>query len=247
MMLKRLQNKTALITGAAAGIGAAAAYLFATEGARVIATDRDAGGLRQFDDLEHVKTAVLDVTDAQQISAAGDQFGRINILFNCAGIVHNGNILECSEQDWDQAFSVNVQSMYRLIRTFLPGMVKHGGGSIINMASVASSIAGVPNRFAYSASKAAVVGLTKSVAADFVAEGIRCNAICPGTIDTPSLGERINQAADPVAARAAFMARQPSGRLGTAEEIAALALYLASDESAYTTGTTHVIDGGWTN
>jgi 2-keto-3-deoxy-L-fuconate dehydrogenase len=247
MMLKRLPNKTALITGAAAGIGAAAAYLFATEGARVIATDRDAGGLRQFDNLEPVKTAVLDVTDAQQISAAGEQFGRINILFNCAGIVHNGNILECSEQDWDQAFSVNVQSMYRLIRAFLPGMVKHGGGSIINMASVASSIAGVPNRFAYSASKAAVVGLTKSVAADFVAEGIRCNAICPGTIDTPSLGERINQAADPVAARAAFMSRQPSGRLGTAEEIAALALYLASDESAYTTGTTHVIDGGWTN
>lgn len=246
-MSKRLQNKTALITGAAAGIGAAAVYQFATEGARVIATDRDADGLRRFDDLEHVNCAVLDVTDAQQISAAGDQFGRINILFNCAGIVHTGSILECSEQDWDRAFAVNVQSMYRLIRAFLPGMVNRGGGSIINMASVASSIAGVPNRFAYSASKAAVVGLTKSVAADFVAKGIRCNAICPGTIDTPSLGERINQAKDPLAARAAFMARQPSGRLGTAEEIAALALYLASDESAYTTGTTHVIDGGWTN
>ncbi len=246
-MSKRLQNKTALVTGAAAGIGAAAVYLFATEGARVIATDRDADGLRQFDGLEHVNTVVLDVTDAQQISDARDQFGHINVLFNCAGIVHNGSILECSEQDWDQAFAVNVQSMYRLIRAFLPGMVKRGGGSIINMASVASSIAGVPSRFAYSASKAAVVGLTKSVAADFVAEGIRCNAICPGTVDTPSLAERINQAEDPVAARAAFMARQPSGRLGTAEEIAALALYLASDESVYTTGTTHVIDGGWTN
>jgi len=246
-MSKRLQNKTALITGAAAGIGAAATYLFAAEGARVIATDRDAGGLRQFDNLEHVQTVVLDVTDAQQISGAGNQFGHINVLFNCAGIVHNGNILECSEQNWDQAFAVNVQPMYRLIRAFLPGMIKRGGGSIINMASVASSLAGVPSRFAYSASKAAVVGLTKSVAADFVAEGIRCNAICPGTVDTPSLGERINQAEDPVATRAAFMARQPSGRLGTAEEIAALALYLASDESAYTTGTTHVIDGGWTN
>jgi len=246
-MSKRLQNKTALITGAAAGIGAAAVYMFANEGARIIATDRDADGLRQFDGLEHVNTVVLDVTDAQQISDAGDQFGRINVLFNCAGIVHNGSILECSEQDWDQAFAVNVQSMYRLIRAFLPGMVSRGGGSIINMASVASSIAGVPSRFAYSASKAAVIGLTKSVAADFVAEGIRCNAICPGTVDTPSLADRINQAEDPSAARAAFMARQPLGRLGTAEEIAALALYLASDESAYTTGTTHVIDGGWTN
>lgn len=246
-MSKRLQNKTALITGAAAGIGAAATYLFASEGAQVIATDRDADGLRQFDDLEHVQTAVLDVTGVQQISAAGEQFGHINILFNCAGIVHNGSILECSEQDWDQAFAVNVQSMYRLIRVFLPGMIGRGGGSIINMASVASSVAGVPNRFAYSATKAAVIGLTKSIAADFVSDGIRCNAICPGTVDTPSLGARINEAKDPLAARAAYMARQPSGRLGTAEEIAALALYLASDEAAYTTGTTHVIDGGWTN
>jgi len=246
-MLTRLKNKTVLVTGAAAGIGAAAVSLFATEGAQVIATDRDADGLAQFSKLSKVQTAVLDVTDMQQVSGAGELFGDLDVLFNCAGIVHNGNILECSEQDWEQAFAVNVQSMFRMIRTFLPGMIKRGGGSIINMASVASSIAGVPNRFAYSASKAAVIGLTKSVAADFVADGIRCNAICPGTVDTPSLGERINQAQDPLAARAAFMARQPSGRLGTAEEIAALALYLASDESAYTTGTTHVIDGGWTN
>ena len=246
-MSTRLKNKTAFITGAAAGIGAAAVQLFASEGARVIATDRDAEGLRQFSPLTKVTTAVLDVSSARQIIAAGEQFAGIDVLFNCAGVVHNGNILECTQDDWDQAFAVNIQSMYRLIRVFLPGMIKRGGGSIINMASVASSIAGVPNRFAYSASKAAVIGLSKSVAADFVADGIRCNAICPGTVDTPSLGERINQAEDPVAARAAFMARQPSGRLGSAEEVAALALYLASDESAYTTGTTHVIDGGWTN
>ncbi len=246
-MSNRLQNKRVLVTGAAAGIGAAAAHKFATEGAQVIATDRDAESLKVFSDISGIQTAVLDVTDAQQIIAAGQSLGDLNVLFNCAGIVHNGNILECSEQDWEQAFSVNIQSMYRLIRVFLPGMIKAGGGSIINMASVASSIAGVPNRFAYSTSKAAVIGLTKAVAADFVADGIRCNAICPGTVDTPSLNDRINQADDPLAARQAFMARQPSGRLGTAEEIAALALYLASDESAYTTGTTHVIDGGWTN
>jgi 2-keto-3-deoxy-L-fuconate dehydrogenase len=246
-MSTRLRSKTALITGASAGIGAAAVRLFAAEGAQVIATDRDTDGLQQFAALECVETASLDVTSARQIIAIGEQFAGIDVLFNCAGIVHNGNILECSDDDWDQAFAVNVGSMYRLIQEFLPGMIKRGGGSIINMASVASSIAGVPNRFAYSASKAAVIGLTKSVAADFVADGIRCNAICPGTVDTPSLGERINQADDPVKARADFMARQPSGRLGTADEIAALALYLASDESAYTTGTTHVIDGGWTN
>lgn len=246
-MSNRLQNKRVLVTGAAAGIGAAAVHMFAAEGAQVIATDRDAESLKVFSDISGIQTAVLDVTDAQQIIAAGQDLGDVDVLFNCAGIVHNGSILECSEQDWEQAFSVNIQSMYRLIRVFLPGMIKAGGGSIINMASVASSIAGVPNRFAYSTSKAAVIGLTKAVAADFVADGIRCNAICPGTVDTPSLNDRINQAEDPLAARQAFMARQPSGRLGTAEEIAALALYLASDESAYTTGTTHVIDGGWTN
>jgi len=243
----RLKNKTVLITGAAAGIGAAATRLFAMEGAQVFATDRDATQLRELDAISGVQTSVLDVSNTEHIAASSERYGGLDILFNCAGIVHNGNILECSEQDWEQAFAVNVQSMYRLIRVFLPGMIKRGGGSIINMASVASSIAGVPNRFAYSASKAAVIGLTKAVAADFVADGIRCNAICPGTVDTPSLADRINQAADPQAARKEFMARQPSGRLGTAEEIAALALYLASDESAYTTGTTHVIDGGWTN
>ena len=246
-MSARLQNKKILITGAAAGIGAAAVRLFAAEGAQVIATDRDADGLETLAGISGVQTAVLDVSDAGQISAAVEQFQDLDVLFNCAGIVHNGSILECPEQDWEQAFAVNVQSMYRLIRGFLPAMIQRGGGSIINMASVASSIAGVPNRFAYSASKAAVIGLSKAVAADFVGDGIRCNAICPGTVDTPSLQGRINQAEDPVAAREAFLARQPSGRLGTAEEIAALALYLASDESAYTTGTVHVIDGGWTN
>ena len=246
-MTDRLQNKKVLITGAAAGIGAATVRLFAAEGAQVIATDRDAQGLEAFAAISGVRTAVLDVTDAGQITTAVEQFRDLDVLFNCAGIVHNGTILECSEQDWEQAFAVNVQSMYRLIRAFLPGMIQHGGGSIINMASVASSIAGVPNRFAYSASKAAVIGLTKAVAADFVADGVRCNAICPGTVDTPSLQDRINQAEDPTAAREAFLARQPTGRLGTAEEIAALALYLASDESTYTTGAVHVIDGGWTN
>ena len=246
-MSARLQNKMALITGAAAGIGAAAVRLFAAEGAQVIATDRDAQGLEALAGISGVQTAVLDVTDAGQIATAVRQFQALDVLFNCAGIVHNGSILECPEQDWEQAFAVNVQSMYRLIRGFLPGMIQRGGGSIINMASVASSIAGVPNRFAYSASKAAVIGLSKAVAADFVAEGIRCNAICPGTVDTPSLQDRINQADDPAAAREAFLARQPTGRLGSAEEIAALALYLASDESSYTTGAVHVIDGGWTN
>ena len=246
-MTDRLQNKKVLITGAAAGIGAATVRLFAAEGAQVIATDRDAQGLEAFAAISGVRTAVLDVTDAGQITTAVEQFRDLDVLFNCAGIVHNGTILECSEQDWEQAFAVNVQSMYRLIRAFLPGMIQHGGGSIINMASVASSIAGVPNRFAYSASKGAVIGLTKSVAADFVTDGVRCNAICPGTVDTPSLQDRINQAEDPTAAREAFLARQPTGRLGTAEEIAALALYLASDESTYTTGAVHVIDGGWTN
>ena len=245
-MSARLQNKKVLITGAAAGIGAATVRLFAAEGAQVIATDRDAEGLEQFADVSGVQTAVLDVSDAEQITAAVMQFQDLDVLFNCAGIVHNGSILDCSEQDWEQAFAVNVQSMYRLIRGILPGMIQHGGGSIINMASVASSVAGVPGRFAYSASKAAVIGLTKAVAADFVADGVRCNAICPGTVDTPSLQDRINQADDPVAAGAAFLARQPMGRLGTAEEIAALALYLASDESSYTTGALHVVDGGWT-
>ena len=246
-MSARLQNKKVLITGAAAGIGAAAVRIFSAEGAQVVASDRDAQGLEALAGISGVQTAVLDVSDAGPVATVVRQFQDLDVLFNCAGIVHNGSILECPEQDWEQAFAVNVQSMYRLIRGFLPAMIQRGGGSIINMASVASSIAGVPNRFAYSASKAAVIGLTKAVAADFVADGIRCNAICPGTVDTPSLQGRINQAEDPVAAREAFLARQPSGRLGTAEEVAALALYLASDESAYTTGAVHVIDGGWTN
>jgi len=247
VMTHRLENKTALITGAGQGIGLSAVRLFASEGANVIATDRNPEQLAQAAKVPGVNTAVLDVTDVQHIQAAAEKFPQVNILFNCAGIVHDGGILDCDVEEWEEAFSVNTTSMFLLIKAFLPDMIASGGGSIINMSSVASSITGVPNRLAYSASKAAVIGLTKAVAADHVADGIRCNAICPGTVDTPSLKERIEGAADPAAARKNFLARQPMGRLGSADEIAVLALYLASDESAFTTGTTHVIDGGWSN
>ena len=243
-MTGRLEHKIALITGAAQGIGAAAAQMFVGEGARVIATDINVEAITRADGTQ---AHCLDVCDRVQIEQAAQQFGAIDILFNCAGIVHDGTILQCSEEDWNLAMDVNVRAMYRLTRAFLPAMIANGGGNIINMASVASSISGVPNRFAYSASKAAVIGLTKSIAADFVSDNIRCNAICPGTVATPSLEERINQAGDPVQARRDFLSRQPMGRLGKADEIAALALYLASNESAYTTGTIHIIDGGWTN
>lgn len=246
-MTDRLANKTALITGAAQGIGLASAVLFAKEGAKVIATDRNSQQLDKLAGTSSVETVVLDVTDDEAVRAMAESLGTIDILFNCAGVVHSGSILECSDEDWDSAFAVNTQSMFRIIRAMLPAMLQNSTGSIINMASVASSVAGVSNRFAYSASKAAVVGMTKSIAADFVAQGIRCNAICPGTVDTPSLADRISTADDPVAARQSFLDRQPMGRLGNAEEIAALALYLAADESAFTTGTIHIIDGGWTN
>ena len=243
-MIKRLSNKIALITGAAQGIGAAAAQMFAGEGAQVIATDINAQAITGADGIQ---IHCLDVCNPVHIDQATQQFGAIDILFNCAGIVHNGTILQCSEEDWTLSMDINVRAMYRLTRAFLPAMIENGGGSIINMASVASSVSGVANRFVYSTSKAAVIGLTKSIAADFVADNIRCNAICPGTVATPSLEERINQAADPEQARRDFLCRQPMGRLGKADEIAALALYLASDESAYTTGSVHIIDGGWTN
>lgn len=236
----RLAGKTALITGAASGIGRASAELFAAEGATVWATDRD-----DFT-LGGCIVRRLDVLDPAQIEAVIAEAGPLDILFNCAGMVAAGNILECSDADWQASFDLNVTAMYRTIRAALPAMLAKGGGSIVNMASVASSVTGVPNRFAYGASKAAVIGLTKHVAVDFVARGIRCNAICPGTVDTPSLQARLRATGDYEKARADFNARQPMGRLGRAEEIAALALYLASDESSFTTGQIHVIDGGWT-
>ena len=244
----RLAGKTALVTAAAQGIGRACAERFAREGARVIATDL------RIDALNDVPFDVrrLDVRDSQQVNALAAELGGIDILFNCAGFVHAGSVLECDEDAWDFSFDLNVKSMYRTIRAFLPGMLERGGGSVINMSSAASSIKGVPNRFVYGASKAAVIGLTKSVAADFVARGIRCNAICPGTVVSPSLVQRIDEQArtqgKPRAeVEAAFVARQPMGRLGQPEEIAALAAYLASDEAAFTTGQVHLIDGGWSN
>ena len=246
-MSGRLAGKTALVTAAAQGMGRAAALAFAREGARVWATDANAAKLAELDGRPGVTTRRLDVTDGAAIAAVAGEIGALDVLFNCAGTVHHGAILDCAEKDWDLSFAVNVRGMYLTIRAFLPAMLTKGGGSIVNMASVASSIRGVPNRCAYGASKAAVIGLTKSVAADYVGRGIRCNALCPGTVETPSLEERIQAQPDPVAARAAFIARQPMGRLGTAEEIAELCVYLASDESAYMTGATLVIDGGMSN
>jgi 2-keto-3-deoxy-L-fuconate dehydrogenase len=239
----RLAGKTALVTGAAQGIGRASAALFAAEGATVWATDRDAEALTDLAGCIHRR---LDVLDAAAIAALFEEAGPLGILFNCAGLVAGGTILDCSDADWNASFDLNVTAMFHTIRAALPAMLANGGGSIVNMASVAGSVTGVPNRFAYGASKAAVIGLTKSVAADFVAQGIRCNAICPGTVDTPSLQGRLRATGDYEAARAAFDARQPMGRLGKAEEVAALALYLASDESSFTTGQIHVVDGGWT-
>ncbi|MQP68080.1 SDR family oxidoreductase [Niveispirillum sp. SYP-B3756] len=240
----RLAGKTALITAAGQGIGRATAEMFAAEGAIVWATDINETALAS---LTGCRTRRLDVRDPADITAALKEIGGIDVLFNCAGVVTGGNILECTDEEWDLSFDVNVTAMFRMIRSFLPGMIERGGGSIINMSSVASSIKGVPNRFIYGASKAAVLGLTKAVAADFVTKGIRVNAICPGTVDTPSLHERLRATGDYEAAWASFTARQPMGRVGDPKEIAALALYLASDESSFTTGHAHVIDGGWTN
>ncbi len=247
-MAGRLAGKRALITAAAQGIGRASAEAYIREGAHVIATDIDAGALGG---LTGCETHALDVTDGSQIAALVEAVGAIDVLFNCAGIVHAGTILDCSDDDWARAFEVNARAQFRMVRAFLPGMLAQGRGSIINMSSVASSVTGVPNRFAYGASKAAVVGLTKSVAVDFVGRGIRCNAICPGTVESPSLRERIRaQAAasgqDEADVLATFQSRQPMGRLGSPAEIALLAVYLGSDESAFTTGAVHVIDGGWT-
>ncbi len=241
-MQGRLNNKTILITAAGQGIGRASAELFAREGANVYATDINADALAS---LKGMHTHLLDVTDRNAIKDLAQKINPVNVLFNCAGFVHNGTILECSEQDWAFSFALNIDSMYRMIRAFLPAMLASGSGSIINVSSVASSIKGVPNRCVYSVTKAAIIGLTKSVAADYVQQGIRCNAICPGTVQSPSLDQRLADTGDYESAKKDFVARQPMRRIGMPEEIAALALYLASDESAYTTGQSHVIDGGW--
>lgn len=241
-----LANKRVLITAAAQGIGRASVLAFQAAGAHVIATDLNIEALQ---DIPGIQALQLDVTDSSAIDSIRQQVGTIDVLFNCAGYVHSGALLDCDEQAWQFSFDLNVTAMYRMIRAFLPGMLAAGGGSIVNMASVASSVKGVPNRFAYTASKAAVIGLTKSVATDYVSKGIRCNAICPGTVDSPSLRQRIaEQAREQGRTEAevyqAFVDRQPMGRIGTPEEIARLALYLACDASAYTTGGVHIIDGG---
>ncbi len=254
-MTDRLAGKTAFVTAAGQGIGRATAEAFVREGARVFATDIDEGLLAELARATGCETRRLDVTDASAVLAASIEAGKkstVNVLFNGAGYVHAGSILECDELAYDYSFDLNVRSMYRLMRAFLPPMLKAGGGSIINVASAASSIKGVPNRFVYAATKAAVIGMTKATAADFVTQGIRCNAICPGTVESPSLRQRIAAQAEAsgksvAEVEAAFVGRQPMGRLGTTAEIAALAVYLASDESAFTTGTAQLIDGGWSN
>ena len=248
-MAGRLAGKRALVTAAGQGIGRASAEAFVREGAHVVATDISADLLGTLSGCDPWQ---LDVTDTRRIAELAPQVGPIDVLFNCAGVVHHGTILECREEDWNQSLRVNATSMYYMIRAFLPGMLERRRGSIINMSSVASSVRGIPNRFAYGASKAAVIGLTKAVAADFVARGIRCNAICPGTVDSPSLRDRVRtQAAATGTPEAqvlvAFKARQPMGRLGTPEEIAMLVVYLASDESTFTTGSVSIIDGGLAN
>jgi 2-keto-3-deoxy-L-fuconate dehydrogenase len=242
----RLAGKTALVTAAAQGIGRATALAFAREGARVIATDVNEAKVKEIAGAA-ITAQKLDVLDPAAIAAAAQAAGAVDVLFNCAGFVHHGTILECSEQDWDFSVNLNARSMYRMIKAFLPAMIASGkGAAIVNVASVASSVKGIPNRFVYGTSKAAVIGLTRSIAIDFVKHNIRCNAICPGTVDTPSLGERIAAQGDVGATRKAFIARQPLGRLGTAEEIAELAVYLASDDASFVTGTELKIDGGLT-
>ncbi len=240
----RVASKKILVTAAAQGIGRATAELFAREGATVIATDINGDLLAE---LVGCRIETLDVTDQSAIEALVERIGAVDVLFNCAGFVHSGTILDCEESDWDFSFDLNVKSMYRMAKACLPLMLEAGGGNIINMSSVASSVRGIPNRFVYSASKAAVIGLTKSLAADFVTSNIRCNAICPGTVHSPSLQQRLAATGDYEAAYREFTARQPMGRIGEPQEIANLALYLASDDSAFSTGQIHIIDGGWSN
>ena len=252
-MTARLAGKTAFVTAAGQGIGRATALAFAREGATVIATDINTALLETLKaEAPGISTQRLDVTDAAAVTAMAAAVGPVNVLFNGAGYVHAGTVLDCSEEDWDFAFTLNVRSQFRTIKAFLPGMLAQGGGSIVNVASVAGSIKGAPNRFVYGSTKAAIIGLTKAVAADFITRGIRCNAICPGTVESPSLRDRIAaqaQASGQTLAQveAAFVARQPMGRVGRVDEIAALAVYLASDESSFTTGTAQIIDGGWSN
>ena len=243
-MGSRLAGRTAFVTAAAAGIGRASALAFASEGARVTAADINEESLATLAGVDGIETRPLDVTDPAAIEAAARAAGAPDVLFNCAGFVHHGSVLSTGEDEWRFSMAINVDSMYRMLRAFLPGMIERGGGSVINMSSVASSIRGLPNRFVYGTTKAAVIGLTKSVAADYIRDGIRCNCICPGTVETPSLEDRIAAFDDPVQARKDFIARQPLGRLGTAEEIASIAVWLASDESTYATGTAFVVDGG---
>ena len=242
----RLAGKRALVTAAGQGIGRASALAMAREGASAIATDINAETLAELS-AAGIETRLLNVRDKDAVAAIAAEVGAVDVLFNCAGFVANGTILDCSEEDWAFSVDLNMTAMYRMCRAFLPAMLDNGGGSIINMASVASSVIAAPNRFVYGATKAGVIGLTKSIAADFVTRGIRCNAICPGTVESPSLDARLRATGDYEAARKAFVARQPIGRIAKAEEIAALVVYLASDESSYTTGVAHVIDGGWTN
>ena len=244
--MARLQGKVCVVTGAGQGIGRASALAMQAEGARVIATDINSRTLAELAALG-IETRLLNVRDAAAVAQIAADLPETDVLFNCAGFVANGTILECSEEDWAFSIDLNVTAMFRMCRAFLPGMVAKGGGSIVNMASAVGSIIAAPNRFVYGVTKAGVIGLTKAVAADFVTRGIRCNAICPGTVESPSLDDRLRATGDYEAARKAFTARQPMGRMASAEEIAHLVVYLASDESAFTTGHAHVIDGGWSN
>ena len=245
-MTTRLAGKKVLITAAGQGIGRAAALAMAAEGAKVIATDINEETLGTLAmEASVIECRKLDVLDGEAITALSDELGAVDVLFNCAGHVHHGSILQCTDEEWDFAFDLNVTAQYRTIKALLPAMLKAGGGSIVNMSSVVSSIVGAKDRFAYTASKAAVIGITKSIATDYATKGIRCNAICPGAVESPSLEERLHAQGDYGKARAGFIARQPMGRIGLPEEIAALAVYLASDESAYMTGQAIAIDGGW--